>query len=98
MGCAAEVQVEPAGQAVRNATEAMVAYECGVAAQALDCQILDLEAKLLRALVERRLVSGKRNDSLWNLRTLAKRCAVPSTATAFRRFDRFPRGIACSLS
>ncbi|MGF6608800.1 hypothetical protein OKW45_003722 [Paraburkholderia sp. WSM4175] len=64
---AAGVLVEQTGRVVRAAAAAVAAYERGVTAQALDRQILDLETKLLRALVERYRASGKRDDSLWNL-------------------------------
>ncbi|MEW9581405.1 hypothetical protein [Paraburkholderia sp. DGU8] len=78
----AQTQVEHTGHAVRVATETVVVYERGVAAQALDRQILDLEAKLLRALVARYRVSGKRDDSLWKLWSPSE--ALRAAVTAYR--------------
>jgi len=53
--------------ALRMAREALAACERAETERELDAKALELEKKLLRALVERYRVSGRRNDSLWNL-------------------------------
>jgi hypothetical protein len=78
----AQEQVEHTGRAVRAATERIAVYERGEAAQALDRQILNLEMKLLSALIERYRVSGKRDDSLWKLWSPSE--ALRAAVTAYR--------------
>lgn len=52
---------------LRMAQEVLAARERAETERALDEKAGELEMKLLRALVERYRVSGRRNESLWNL-------------------------------
>ncbi|WP_250452747.1 hypothetical protein [Caballeronia sp. ATUFL_M2_KS44] len=61
------VDIDAAAQKLERAKAAVDAYEHSQAETALDKAILVLEEKLLMALAERYVASGRTNRSLWNL-------------------------------